>query len=375
MSLSFIGKLIVLINSALMKILVIQQKMIGDVLTSTIICEALRKTHPNATIHYLINTNTKAVIERNPFFDTIIEFTPELRSSKVSFYAFLKTIKQSNYDLVIDAYGKLESNLISYFSKAPKKISFYKWYTKFIYSQVIHRKTEPITNASTAIENRLRLVFPEDEIASNSIRPKLFLADEEKNTAQTYLKANGITDSKLLIMISVLGSEIRKTLPFEYMAKVIDEIVTITDANILFNYIPSQKKDAKTIFELTTEHTQKHIHFNIFGKSLREFIGLLSQCDILIGNEGGAVNMAKALDKPTFTIFSPWIVKKDWNMFEDGTTHDSIHLIDYKSDLYEGKNPKKMKDKAIELYQSFLPELITPKLKKYLENLLANKKA
>ncbi|WP_298546619.1 glycosyltransferase family 9 protein [uncultured Aquimarina sp.] len=352
-----------------MKILVIQQKMIGDVLTSTIICEALRKEYPEATIDYLVNSNTKPVIQGNPFFDHIIEFKNEYRDSKKEFYSFLKEIKKSKYNLVVDAYGKLESNLISYFSKAPKKVSFYKWYTRFLYSKVIHRKPEPITNASIAIENRLRLVYPEDAITSNIIQPKIFLTEEEKNTSKSYLKDNDITAEKPLIMISVLGSEMRKTLPFDYMAKVIDEIVKTTNANILFNYIPSQEKDAKAIYDLTTTDTKKHIHFKVFGKSLREFIAILSHCDALVGNEGGAVNMAKALDKPTFTVFSPWIIKKDWNMFEDGAKHDSVHLYDFKSELYGDKTPKEMKDKALELYKSFTAELIIPSLRSYLQNL------
>ncbi|SEL38438.1 heptosyltransferase-2 [Aquimarina amphilecti] len=352
-----------------MKILVIQQKMIGDVLTSTVICEALRKEYPDATIDYLVNSNTKPVILGNPFFNTIVEFKNEYRNNKKAFYSFLKEIKKSKYDLVVDAYGKLESNLISYFSKAPKKISFHKWYTQFLYSKVIYRNPEPITNASIAIENRLRLVYPEDKIATNIIRPKIFLTEEEKNTSKTYLEQHKITPETPLIMISVLGSEMRKTLPFDYMAKVIDEIVTTTSANILFNYIPNQEKDAKAIYNLTTQNTQKHIHFNVFGKSLREFIAILSHCDALIGNEGGAVNMAKALDKPTFTIFSPWILKKDWNMFEDGITHESVHLYDTKPELYWDKTPKEMKDQAIELYKNLSSELIIPKLRSYLQNL------
>ncbi|KAA1247838.1 glycosyltransferase family 9 protein [Aquimarina sp. RZ0] len=349
-----------------MKILVIQQKMIGDVLTSTIICEALQKKYPNSSIDYLVNSSTIPVLLENPFFTNIVEFKNEYRNSKKAFYAFLKKIKCSKYDLVIDAYGKLESNLIVYFSKAPKRVSFYKWYTQFLYSKVIRRKAEPITNASTAIENRLRLVYPEKDIISNMVSPKIFLTEEEKNSSKTYLEANRIESSIPLIMISVLGSGITKTLPFEYMAEVIDNIVITTEATILFNYIPNQEKDARAIYNLTTKNTQKHIRFNVFGKSLREFIGILSHCNALIGNEGGAVNIAKALNIPTFTIFSPWIIKKDWNMFEDSVKHDSVHLIDFKPSLYGNKTPKQMKDKTLELYQQFSTELIIPKLNTYL---------
>ncbi|MEW7292728.1 glycosyltransferase family 9 protein [Aquimarina sp. 2304DJ70-9] len=349
-----------------MKILVIQQKMIGDVLTSTIICETLRKEYPDATIDYLINSNTIPVVKNNSFFDNIIEFKQEYRDSKKAFFLFLKQIRKTKYDLVIDAFGKLESNLITLFSGAPKRVSFYKWYTQLLYTKVIHRKTKPITNASTSIENRLRLVLPEDRIATEILRPKIWLTEEEKERAKEFLESNGIKTKKPIVMISVLGSEPIKTLPFKDMARVIDEIVSVTKASVLFNYMPSQEKDAKAIYDLTYPATQNNIHFNVYAKSLRGFIAILSHCNMLIGNEGGAVNIAKAIDVPSFTIFSPWIIKKDWNMFEDGIEHDSIHLIDVKPELYGNVSPKNMKDKALDLYKEFSSELIIPKLRNYL---------
>lgn len=345
-----------------MKILVIQQKMIGDVLASTVICEALRKEYPDATIDFLVNSNTKPVILENPFYNNIIEFKGEYQDDKKAFFSFLKQIRKSKYDHVIDVYGKLESNLITLFSGASEKVSFYKWYTHFLYTKTIKRSTTSITNASTAIENRLRLVFPENRITSEITKPKIYLTKEEKKKAWEFLESNGITTKIPLVMISVLGSEMRKTLPFEYMAKTIDTIVTTTGANILFNYIPNQENDARAIYNLTNYKTQKHIHFDVFAKSLRGFLAILSHCDTLIGNEGGAVNMAKALEIPTFTIFSPWINKEAWNMFEDGETQKSVHLSEYLPGLFLNKNTKELKKQSLELYPHFTPELFIDEL-------------
>jgi heptosyltransferase-2 len=41
-----------------MKILIIQQKMIGDVLVSSIICNNLRRAYPDAQIDYLVYEST-----------------------------------------------------------------------------------------------------------------------------------------------------------------------------------------------------------------------------------------------------------------------------------------------------------------------------
>ena len=103
-----------------------------------------------------------------------------------------------------------------------------------------------------------------------------------------------------------------------------------------------QELKAKTVYNFCRKETQQYIHFEVFGKSLREFLAITYHCNALIGNEGGAINMAKALNIPTFTIFSPWIIKEAWNMFEDDKTHVSIHLKDVKPELYKDKSLKDM---------------------------------
>ncbi|WP_378187150.1 glycosyltransferase family 9 protein [Aquimarina sp. W85] len=349
-----------------MKILVIQQKMIGDVLTSTIICRSLKEQYPKSEVVYLVNSSTIPVLEGNTSFDRIIEFKTDYRDSKLAFIKFLIAIRKERFDLVVDAYGKLESNLISLFSNGKEKISFYKKYTHWIYTKTVHRVTTPITNASTAIENRLRLIYPDPVLKDHIKRPQIQLTSTEKKVAKKILMSHAISLNEPLFMISVLGSEDIKTLPPSYMAALLDEIVKFTNASILFNYMPSQVQEAKAIYNLTAFETQRKIHFDVFGKSLREFMGILYHCTALLGNEGGAVNIAKALDKPTFTIFSPWIIKKDWNMFEDGKKHDSIHLIDVKPELYGSKSPKQMKKESLALYKEFTPDMIIKKLQNYL---------
>lgn len=351
-----------------MKILVIQQQMIGDVLTSSILFEVLRLKYPNAELHYLINSHTYPVVENNPFIDDFIFFTKNEESSLKALLSFAKTIKAHQYDIVIDVYSKLSSNIISLFSGAKTKISKFKWYTRPIYHFNITEHLKPKTNAGLAVENRLKLLTPILKELPSVIQPKIHLTPSEIESAKQVLIQSGINLSKPFFMISVLGSDNSKTYPFKYMSSIINLIVKETKGQILFNYIPKQETEAKLIYSGCEEKTQEHIHFNVFGKNLREFLCFTKHCTAVIGNEGGAINMAKALNIPTFAIFSPWILKEAWNMFENDTTHVSIHLNDVKPERYKNtKAPLKTAKKNTESwYEQFTPELITPLLKQYL---------
>ena len=345
----------------------IQQKMIGDVLASSILCNNLKLIYPDAQVDYLIYPFTKPVVENNPNIDHLILFKDEFRKSKKALLKFLISIRKAKYDIVIDAYGKLESNLVVGMSGAKTKIGWYKSYTNFVYSKTFIETSKPLTSAGLAIENRMLLLTPFSSKKQLDNRPKIFLTEEEIANGKAILEQHKIDFSKKIYMIGVLGSGKNKTYPFPFMAKVLDFIVAKTDATLLFNYMPSHLKEAQEIFHLCSPETQKNIKIDIIPGSIREFLSITYHCDALIGNEGGAVNMAKALYKPTFTIFSTWIKKEAWNAFEDGTDNVSVHLKDFKPELYGEKSAKEMKDKAMELYENFTPDLVIPSLEKYLE--------
>ena len=312
------------------KILVIQQKMIGDVLVSSLICENLKLNYPEAKVHYVVNRFTIPVIEKNPYIDEIVVFEEEYRSNKFAFYKFLNHIRQSNYDVVIDAYGKLESNLITLCSGAKIKIGWEKSLTKLLYTSKVKISNTSKIGLGSAIENRLNLVkaLKNSEILSH--QPKIHLTQNEIETAKEKIKNIKAKETESILMISALGSNKCKTYPVDYMAEILDFIVENTNALLILNYMPSQNKSIEKLYSLCKKNTQKNILVDFEIESLREFMSILKFCKAIIGNEGGAINMAKALDIPTFSIFSPQIIKEGWNGFEDHTLkHISVHLKDY----------------------------------------------
>lgn len=350
-----------------MKILVIQQKMIGDVLVSSILCDNLRKAYPKAQIDYMVYESTIAVLQGNTSFDNLILFQEKHQKNKWEYYKLLKSIRAEKYDIVIDAYSKLESWLVVLFSGAKQKISYWKKGREFLYTDTVKRKKTSKTNLGLIIEQRLALLNPLHLDIELETFPRIYVTKEEHDFATSLFESHGIDQSKKTIMISIIGSSPDKTYPLEHMSQLVDFIADKGDVNILFNYFPKQIEEAKTIYDGCKESTKQKIYFSVLGKSIREFIAIMNHCDIIIGNDGGAINMAKALEKPSFIIFSPWIDKKGWATFEDGTNHVSLHLDEFKPDLFENKTAKIVKKETVTFYNQFTPELIYPALNTFLE--------
>lgn len=349
-----------------MKILVIQKKMIGDVLTSSILFEALRAAYPDAQLDYLLQPHTAAVIKDNPYIDNLVLDRRDAQGNTVSFLSFISCVRKSEYDVVIDAYSKIGSAMVAFFSGAPVRISRHKWYTSFLYTRSIEYATATKTAAGLAIENRMKLLQPLGDFP-RAVRPKIYLNDKEKVTADHLLQKYNIDSARPLIMISMLGSSEIKTYPLPYLAELIDLVAEKTDGQLLLNYLPSQKNQVDDLLSLCSPTTRKNIQHQLYADTLRGFMALVSFCDAIIGNEGGAINIAKALNVPTFAIFSPQISRADWDIFS-GKLNMAVHLRDYAPELLNGKDKRELRREALHLYKAFKPHFIKERLMLFLEN-------
>ncbi|WP_194850787.1 glycosyltransferase family 9 protein [Nonlabens antarcticus] len=349
-----------------MKILLIQYKMLGDVLTTSVLLEPLKQKYPTATIDYLIDEPALQVMKGNPFVSNYIITAKDFNDSTLAVFKLAMQLRKSNYDVVIDVYGKLRSQIIVAFSSASRKIAWKKSATSWLYTHNITRNVASKNGWSLAIENRMRLLAPLD-ISTNPKSPEIYLTEDEKINGAKILTHHGIDQEKPVYMISALGSSMEKTYPLDYMAQLIDFIVQEKpESQILFNYLPSQSDDALNLYESLSEVTKKQVFFDIYADSLRSFLSITSQCDAMIGNEGGAVNMAKALNIKSFILFAPYLQKKNW-FSEKELNHKAVHLADYIT--YGPEDYVEAKKNSQTYYRNFEPSLIFSDLRNFLASL------
>ena len=352
------------------RILVIQHKMIGDVLVSSIICNNLRKAYPTAQIDYLVNDNTVDVLKGNPNINNLVVFDKKAQNSTVELIKFALGLRKNKYDIVIDAYSKLQSWIIVLLCGGKTKISYKKIGRTFLYDYNVPLAENPETNLGLAIERRLSLLSPLRIMAEIDPIPKVFLDKKERLFATTLFAQHKVDPNRKTVMISLLGSEKLKTYPLSYMAEVVNCISDTYNVNILFNYFPKQLEEAAIVYNKCSKKTQKNIYFNLLGANLREYIAIMDKCDVIVGNDGSAINLAKALEKQSFIIFSPWVEKKIWATFEDGIQHTSIHLNDVHPELIEEKSDKELKENAITLYENLEPKYVINQLIPFLNRYL-----
>jgi len=354
------------------KVLVIQNKRIGDVLIASVIAQNIKQVFPQCTVNFFVYDFTTGVIENHPSIDRIISVKEKELKKIPELIRWIKKIRAEKYDILFDPYAKSQSKIISLFSGIPLRIGLVKPNKKLpfrFYTKVVRTLNHKTHICGKAIEDRIKMVTSVFELKKENIdfEPKLFLSLKEKqyHKLQNYKKP--------CIVLGIIGSTPIKSMPYEYVVELVDYMTANYDVNIIFNYAPHQKEDALQIYNQCTN--KENILIDLYEDSIRGFITLMNQCKLLISNEGGSVHIAKALDKPTFTIFSPYILKEHWASFEDGKKHTSIHLLEEKPELYKNLTPEDQKEMATnpsKMYRKFTPELIKPKLEAFLSSYLKN---
>ena len=348
----------------LMKILIIQQKFIGDVLMSSVLCENLKIWNPKCEIDFIVNDFTIDVLKNNPHINKLIVFKKGYSNDFIGLINFALEIRKKKYDYLIDAYSKLESNLVSLLSRANFKISYYKTYSSFIYNKTTKRFLKEDKKIPLAIKNRIEFIKEiVDKNFDFQMTPKMFI--DRENSISEFKEIRDLKKNKKTLMIIPLGSNHIKSYPIREMAKILNFIGEKGDYNFIFNYMEFQKSKVDRLFKLIKNSTKNNIS-TFVPKSLNNFINICNHCDAVIGNEGGAIHMAKGLNKATFAIFSPMVDLKGWHV-DNNLKQVAVHYSDYSNDFLKNENKKLSKVQNSEYYKKFKFSLFKKKLDLFLD--------
>ncbi|MDR2122476.1 MAG: glycosyltransferase family 9 protein [Flavobacteriaceae bacterium] len=351
------------------KALIIQNKFIGDVLVASVIAKNMKKIFPDTEIHFFCYDKAVGILENNPYVDKIISFNDTKLKKLSVLWKYVQIIRNERYDVIIDPYAKLQSRIIILFSRAKQRISYDKPFFKHFYTDVYLEKKEPGIIHCTSIENRCLLLSPFIRDFKNiDFQTEIFLTEEEISKARKLMTDSGVDFSKPVFILGVLGSSRDKSWPLSYMTELVNTLLDKYDCNLLFNYIPNQQKEVDIILKNVPKKNK--IFVSILGNNVREFAAILKNSDALIANEGGAVNIAKALLKPTYSIFSPHKFRRNWGCYENLLIHKSFHLTDISPEIYKEHSVKEILKNPKPFYDLMHPDKVIPEIENFIQTIL-----
>lgn len=351
------------------KIIVIRFRRVGDAILSSALCTSLRKTFPNAEIHYVLNKEIAPLFEHHPDIDKIITFSKEDMSSFFTYVKKVRSImKKGRYDIIIDTRATIKTMFFSIFSlKTKYRIGRKKEYNQLIHNYRVYNYpngTRSLLSLTLDLLNPLSKDF--DVIKDENFR--LQVTEQEKKEFAQYMESEGINLSNPVMICAIATRLEYKMWDKDKMKTVLNRMMDkYPDLQLIFNYGGEREKViASDIFESLGKPDK--VFINIEAKNLRELPAMMENADFFFGIEGGPRHMAQAVGIPAFAIYPPGINMVEW-LPNPSEKNQGISLLEINPEAEANPNLT-----FAEKYAFFDVESVWNKLDEMLQRYLYSKK-
>lgn len=293
--------------------LVVEPWGIGDVVLSTALLTGLRSNFPDARITLLAKSHAKELLANSGLVDEIIvfdfpwtAFNGKLAPRKYvpkQFQGLIRRLRERDFDISFDARRDIRSNVVTYFSGARRRIGY-------DFGGGAHLLTD-VLPSGTQNEHKVAdwqaLLAPLGIVERDRYLPKLTVTESERANATRRIRMLGLSTEKLLIGVHPGASQpVRRWHP-ERFAAVIDGLYHDPDVQVL---VFEEKEGDSADIGASDRQSRINTGAPRIQSTLRGFMGLVSQCDLLLCSDSGPMHIANALDVPVTALFGPQ--RREW---------------------------------------------------------------
>jgi heptosyltransferase-2 len=276
---------------AIKSILFLRHDRIGDMVLSTAALKALRKVYPHARITVLASERNYEILKHNPTVDEVIIYK--------GFFRFIREIRPRGYDLVIDPFVtyELKQAFMTCLAGGKYRIGFEE-----AGREIFFNIRGPVASPPKQMVDHLLDLAELAGGKREGCEPEIFLSDTEKEWATGALAERGISVDAVTIAIhpgAHYPSQMWSTESFGELAR---RILDQCEAKVIL----LGSRDEKLLLHEVKDVAGRGVE--VFpGLKLREFMALLSKCDLMVCNNSGPMHIASALNVPTVSTIGPTV--------------------------------------------------------------------
>ena len=293
-----------------MRILLLRLRQIGDVVFTTPALTALRDHFPDATIDYVVEPAATAVVARHPALDHLVV------APRIGGMAGLRDdvrlgarLRRARYDLAIDFHGGPRASLLTWLSRAPRRIGYDIPGRAWMYTERVARARTLAPRHS--VENQWDLLRPLGIAAPDRSRYPVTIAvdPEAATTVATRLAADGVPETAPLVLVHVSAGNPFRRWPATSFAAVIQALLrALPTLHVIVTAGPSDAAavDAvrATVGQALSPDAARRL---LTGPewTLAELRALAERAALYIGGDSGPMHVASASRVPIVSLYGP----------------------------------------------------------------------
>ena len=228
-------------------------------------------------------------------------FGPSCLDNIKEAYQFIKELRDTEYDLIIDFQGLLKSGILIALARGKRKIGFDKGMEHMEHSYIFLNERIPPVNMDNHALLRSLMLINALGIKSNEIEYKIPVSGHTRKSIDSILERHGIKDHELLVAINPVAKWKTKLWDNRKFALLADRLTEKYNASVIFT---GSQSDRSTIKDIMSFMNKKAV--NLAGETtLKTLAALYEKTKFLISTDTGPMHMAAAVGIPVIALFGP----------------------------------------------------------------------
>ena len=283
-------------------ILVMEYWNLGDIVMLSPFLRSLRIAYPKAQITLLTSPKAAAIVEHQGLVDEVMVVRVPwaqhyARAKKYNPFSALwldllrtlQTLRLKQVDLAFVGRADLRDNFMLWFARAKRRVGYgFGGGAYFLTDRVVPDLQDPHFSSRWL---RLLSAVGKSPLARE---PRLTVTPEEQRLAQDALNERGIEEGEFLVGIHPGARSALRKWGEENFITVAEQLQKQFRVRFIWFLDPGQNTP-----------DENGVRRHSFSLPLRQFMGVLARCQLLICNDSGPMHIAAALEVPVVAIFGP----------------------------------------------------------------------
>ncbi|HET7220989.1 MAG TPA: glycosyltransferase family 9 protein [Vicinamibacterales bacterium] len=317
-----------------MKILLIRLRMIGDVVFTTPIPRALKRTFPNARLTYLVEPAAAPVITGNPHLDEVI-VVPRTRgvTRLLGDLALARTLRRKRFDVVLDLHGGPRSSWLAWATGAAQRIGYDVQGRGWQYTRRVHRPRQ--LQPRHSVVNQWDLLQAIDGWPGTAADPSRDAVEmpvdpsADKRIAER-LRAAGVDERNAIVVVHVSAGNPFRRWPEPAFARLVAALASADDGRrIILSSGPSDKLAADRIAANARALLGPALADRVldFGDvNLAELRALVGRSALFVGGDSGPLHIAATTATPIVGIYGPTLAARSAPWRDPQAVTESVQI-------------------------------------------------
>lgn len=287
------------------RILIIKPSSFGDVIHALPVLNGLRHRYPSARISWLVANSCAGLLEHHAALDEIIRFDRKrygqlgrnLQAS-VEFTRFVGSLRERQFDLVVDLQGLFRSGFLSLASGAPVRLGFAdaREFAPMFYTHRVTVRQREMHAVDRNYHFGKALGF-----ADLPIQFHLPVSDLGVARAKHLLATHGLRPGQRYLLMGPGTRWETKLWPASHFADLARRLVDATGLRVVLIGMDSEIPLAMQVEQLAPGGV-----INLAGQTnLSELIALVDGAEAAVMHDSGPMHLATALNKPMVALYGP----------------------------------------------------------------------